>query len=99
MNLRAKRLMAAFIVLVGAVLALTAAPAQAAPSAAAVGCNGSFNRGPYFYAGVGASVTAKQRMVMDIQGPWTDPGVQAHMWHWYNGQSQYWCLQPTPNGS
>ena len=55
-------------------------------------------RGPYWYAGVDAGTCAGKRMVMDIQGPWTTAGTQAHMWSWYNGQSQYWCLAPIQNG-
>ncbi|MEV7991284.1 RICIN domain-containing protein [Streptomyces sp. NPDC086077] len=77
----------------------SAAPAAAPAAVAAVGCTGGFTRGPYWYAGVDASVRAGTRMVADVQGPWTSDGVQAHMWHWYNGQSQKWCLDPTENGS
>ncbi|MEU6105761.1 RICIN domain-containing protein [Streptomyces flaveolus] len=100
---------AAVSLLLGAALAPTAhaavdgtgsaGPSAAPAAAAAVGCTDGFTRGPYWYAGVDASVRAGKRMVMDIQGPWTTDGAQAHMWTWYNGQSQKWCLDPTENGS
>ncbi|MFI1566740.1 RICIN domain-containing protein [Streptomyces sp. NPDC020490] len=107
---RAVRFLAAGALMSSGLTAAAGASAVAAPAAAqsgssasvaaaAVGCSGSYSRGPYFYAGVDASIRAGKRMVMDIQGPWTTAGTQAHMWSWYNGQSQYWCLAPVQNGS
>lgn len=105
------RVLAAAALTAGGLTAATSTSATAAPitaqsgsdasslAAAAVGCGGSYYRGPYWYAGVDASTRANKRMVMDIQGPWTTAGAQAHMWSWYNGQSQYWCLAPVQNGS
>jgi len=72
---------------------------SAAAAAASVGCNEEFSRGPNWYAGVDASSRAGRRMVADIAGPSTASGAQAHMWHWYEGASQHWCLDPTANGS
>lgn len=107
---RLVRFLAIAALVSGGLTAATGASAAAAPAAAqtgsnstlaaaAVGCGGSYYRGPYWYAGVDASTRAKKRMVMDIQGPWTSDGTQAHMWTWYNGASQYWCLAPVQNGS
>ncbi|MFD0522405.1 RICIN domain-containing protein [Paractinoplanes durhamensis] len=52
-----------------------------------------YNRGPYWWANKNAS-PGSTRMVLDVQGPWTDNGTKVHLWHWYGGDSQYWCLAP-----
>jgi hypothetical protein len=51
-----------------------------------------YNKGPFWFANKNAS--GSTRMVLDVQGPSTDNGAPIHLWQWYGGESQYWCMAP-----
>jgi hypothetical protein len=86
------RLLAVVVALTGLVLV----PATAAQAATA--CQDRFGaewyRGPYSYAGLGASVHQNTKMLLDAASPYpTSAPGNLHMWH-NNGptQNQLWCL-------
>lgn len=97
-----------FLALVLAMAGITTAvAATATPAAAASICynkyGSSWNVGnkSHWWGAAAASRYQGTRMVLDVQGPWTDDGTQTHIWQWYNGASQHWCLNKTvySNGS
>ncbi|MGW1966191.1 RICIN domain-containing protein [Streptomyces sp. NPDC001935] len=95
MRHRLARVMMSAAVLIGlaVVPVVVSEPANAASPNCSSRFDSTWSRGPYFYAAVAASNARGQRTVMDLKGPSTANGTQAHIWHWYTGNSQYWCLK------
>ncbi|WP_169988771.1 RICIN domain-containing protein [Microbispora sp. H10836] len=83
------------VTIAGLSLPMAAAqPAQAAASICSSRYGSYWNHQDkaHWWAAATAGRAQQHRMPIDIQGPWKDDGVQAHIWDWYNGESQYWCL-------
>ncbi|WP_203977744.1 RICIN domain-containing protein [Planotetraspora silvatica] len=77
-----------------AVPLVTAQPAQAAASICSSRYGADWNVGNqgFWWGAAAASRAQSTRMVIDIAGPSTANGALSHIWNWYNGESQYWCL-------
>lgn len=82
---------------IAAVSVTTGAPAQAANRCQTTFGNDTdtspypYSFGPYWWGAKQASAGGT-RMVLDVEGPWTFDGANIHIWHWYGGDSQYWCM-------
>ncbi|MFI6458533.1 RICIN domain-containing protein [Streptosporangium amethystogenes] len=91
------RVLAALVVTIAglALPTVAAQPAQAAASICSSRYGSTWNHQDkgHWWAAAAAGRAQGHRMVVDVQGPWTDDGVQSHIWDWYNGESQYWCLR------
>ncbi|GIG21972.1 hypothetical protein Cch01nite_26960 [Cellulomonas chitinilytica] len=90
-----RSLLAVVVALAGLTVpvAVTASSAQAASICSAkFGSDWNVGDQAHWWGAAAAGRAAEHRMVIDIKGPSTADGTQAHIWHWYDGDSQKWCL-------